>query len=54
MQDLNQPKISRKDILTELKTRSVQIKKKWQQTSKLYEDTKYEASMKILEHIYKK
>lgn len=53
-QDLDEPNMSRDELLADLKTRSEQVRKKWLDTSKEYEDAKYGPSMRILESIYRR
>lgn len=53
-QDLEDPKYERNELLADLKNRWTQIKQKWNEQSKIYEDKKYGLNMEILEELYKK
>lgn len=53
-QDLDNPKYDRSELLDDLKSRWIQVKQKWNEQSKLYEERKYGLNMAILEELYKK
>lgn len=52
-QDLDKPPVSREILLDVLKSRGIQIRRKWQQHSKAYTEAKYGASFDVLKAIYK-
>lgn len=54
MQDIEEAPISREDLLAELKTKCTQVRTKWINHAKTYEEKRHGSSMAILEALYKK
>lgn len=50
---LDDPPITRTQILTDLKKRSAIVRQKWQNQSKIHQEAKYATGLRVLEHIYK-